>query len=227
MTGINTPTKRTLSSSLTSSSSTSSTSPLLNINRPIDSRFLKQWSLFADNGTLIDDLSFSYYFHSQDANQWLHLLSLLCIHLALALLLALAYSPASVPVVAIAVFLPYAITLIALEYVSGLVFSAWFTLALVASSLLLQFRDIAWIPALLTLIVMPPMQLVGHVCVERRLPAFRAFEALFTTPTFLMIRALSIFGAFPHVMAEIKKRSVRWRDYRQRTFGNAVIPSTE
>lgn len=183
--------------------------------------------MFADSGTLIDDLSFSYYFHSQDANQWLHLLSLLCIYVALAVLLALAYAPAGVPVVGICVFLPYAITLIALEYVSGLAFAAWFTASLVASSLLLEFRHIAWIPALVTLIVMPPMQLVGHVCVERRLPAFRAFEALFTTPTFLMIRAMSLCNAFPLVMAEIKKRSARWRDWRQRTFGNAVVPSTE
>lgn len=222
--------KRPLTSSSNSALSKSQPQlPLLaNTSDNVPARFLKSWPVFAERGTLIDDLSFSYYFHSQDANQWLHFFSLLAIYVALAVALTFAYAPGGVPVVAIVVFVPYAGTLIAMEVVTGLFFAAWFSLALVVAVVLLDVGDpTALYVAIATLIVMPPMQLVGHVCVERRLPAFRPFEALFTTPAFLMIRTLSLFGAFPRVMAEIKQRSQRWRSWRQRTFGNAVEPSTE
>lgn len=182
--------------------------------------------MFADKGMLIDDLSFSYYFHSQDSNQFLHLTSILLIFFSLAIALAFVWAPAGVPVVGIAFFVVYASIMITMEYVSGLAYAAWFAASLTAAPFFLQFGQSAWIPALVAVVVLPLMQLVGHVCIERRLPAFRLFEATLTTPLFLMIRALSLFGAFPVVMAEIKKRSARWNSWPQRTFGDAVVPST-
>jgi uncharacterized membrane protein YGL010W len=203
------------------------THALLLPTKPLPKRFLKSWPrVFADKGMLIDDLSFSYYFHSQDSNQFLHLTSILLIFFSLAIALAFVWAPAGVPVVGIAFFVVYASIMITMEYVSGLAYAAWFAASLTAAPFFLQFGQSAWIPALVAVVVLPLMQLVGHVCIERRLPAFRLFEATLTTPLFLMIRALSLFGAFPVVMAEIKKRSARWNSWPQRTFGDAVVPST-
>ncbi len=220
---------------------TSPTSPLLgestNANkeksgppRALPARFERRSSLFADNGSFLDDLSFSYYFHSQWTNQALHFVSLLAIFASLAVVLAFAWSPGGVPVIALVVLASYAIVLVYLEWVAGAAFALWFAGALAASRFLVQFGDAAWGTAVALLVVMPPMQLLGHVVVERRLPAFRPFEALVTTPLFLMVFALNGLGLGLYdkaVVAQIKSRSSKWANWKQRTFGKGgVVPAT-
>lgn len=214
---------------------TSPTVPLIAVARTkavgaLPARFERRWSAFADGGAFIDDLSFSYYFHSQWTNQALHLVSLLAIFASLAIVLAFAWLPAGVPVIGLAILTSYAILLIYLEFVAGIAYAAWFAAALVASHFLVAFGDVAWATAVALLVVMPPMQLIGHVVVERRLPAFRPFEALVTTPIFLMIFALNGLGLGLYdaaVVAQIKARSRKWTGWKQRTFGKGgVVPAT-
>jgi uncharacterized membrane protein YGL010W len=185
--------------------------------------------VFADGGSLLDDLSFSFYFHSQLSNQALHFVSLLLIFTSLCVGLAFAWSPAGVPVLALAVFVPYASLLIYLEFVAGTAFALWFAASLSVAHFALPLGPDAWGVAVGLIITMPPLQLLGHVVVERRLPAFRAFEALVTTPLFLMLLFLNAFGLYDRaVVREIRARSVRWRTWRQRTFGKGgVVPRSE
>lgn len=59
------------------------------------------------------------------------------------------------------------------------------------------------------------IQLVGHLVFEGRLPAFRAFEAFFTTPFFLMMWVLSIttgYGA--DYIQVVERNSFKWKGKR-------------
>ena len=124
---------------------------------------------------LIDDLSFSYYFHCTGLNQALHFCTLAVLYPAVAVLLGGIWLPADVPVAAVAVFVPYAMVFLAMEWRMGSVLFAYFAACVTMSSCAnrAELALGAWplYAAAACVIVLPPLQLVGHVFVERRLPA--------------------------------------------------------
>jgi uncharacterized membrane protein YGL010W len=198
------------------------------ILEPIPGRFLKRWKVFANGGTLIDDLSFSYYFHQSGINQLFHFVSTMIIYVSIIILLSAIYSPNNIPILAITLFVPYAIMMIVLEFMCGLLYSTWFTLWLIISPYLLHEKDNQLIPiiCLVFLVVFPLLQLLGHVLIERRMPGFRVFEIIFTTPIFLMIRLLVVLGFMTNIWEVIKIKSSQWISWKHHTFcdGQAARP---
>ena len=177
----------------------------------IPKRFQFKFPFFVNKGTLIDDLSFSFYFHSTSMNQVLHFSTVMVLYSSVIILLheiSLA--------ICLLFLLSYGGFLTFLDYISGIGFIIWFIFCLIVS----LFESSLSLPfAVGCIILLPPLQLLGHVVYERRLPAFRAFEALVTTPLLLMILFLNKFGIHQDVVKEIRLKSKQWVSYPQKTFG--------
>jgi uncharacterized membrane protein YGL010W len=184
----------------------------------IPERFVKIWPQFAkgENATtLIDDLSFSYYYHSQGLNQVLHLISLLSIYASIAILTASVWPCAStlhINFLGVLLLLPYSTIMLFMEWVSGLFYAIWFLLWILVSAPISEGQSFTavFVPSLLVIIFMPLLQLIGHFFYERRLPGFKVFEALFTTPCFLMLRVFTCMGYYSELYTEIVVRSAQW-----------------
>ena len=177
-----------------------------------EARFHRNFFLFANKGTFLDDLSFSYYFHATKMNQILHFNTLLLLFSSLAILLT-----HQNVYLAMGVFVCYSIILCALEYKSGFVLATWFMINIVLGVIFGEYQMVQYC-CMASWIILPPLQLLGHVVYERRLPAFRAFEALITTPLLMTIIMMNSFGMFKDVMEEVIDRSKQWKTWKQRTF---------
>lgn len=198
--------------------------------QPIPGRFLKQWKPFANGGTLIDDLSFSYYFHQHPVNQLLHLISTLVVHVTIIMILSQMYTTSYVPIIALTFYIPYGIIMMVMEYVSGIMWSCWFTLWMIISPHIVNATDSAnrTIICIVLFVIFLLLQLVvGHCLVERRMPAFRTFEIFFTTPAFLMIRVSVVLGFMKSVWADIQEKSSQWTTWEQHTFCNGGDEQTK
>jgi len=187
----------------------------------IPDRFMKRWKPFVNGVTLIDELSFSYYFHQKTVNQVFHFVSILIIHTCMIILLSMIYTVEHVSVLGLTFYIPYSILLLLLEYMSGFMYIIWFSFWIFMSPYMVQDTGDSYaipIICMVLLLGLLLLQLVGHVLIEHRMPAFRAFELCFTTPCLLMIRFLVAAGFLKDVWEEIKVRSSQWQTWKQHTF---------
>lgn len=164
---------------------------------------------FYREGTLIDDMAFSYFYHSTLPNQVLHFTTITLILPAVLHLLAALH-----PIVAVAVLCLYLfLTLFHFEFKLAAFLSLYLVLSVVLSTRLLLNDDPLFAAfttaSYVVLLVLPAAQFGGHVQFEGRRPAFRAFEALFTTPVLMLLLFVGLFGFYGDVIREIKQRSVR------------------
>lgn len=174
--------------------------------------FERSLPFFVNQGTLLEDLSFSYYFHSDMMNQILHFGSLLLLFASLAMFLA-----SKSILSAICIFLCYASFLSYLDFYSGICYGVWFSICILFGCFMDDYI-MTYICSLFWLFL-PPFQLFGHIFYERKLPAFRPFEALFTTPLLMMLMATNyFFGWNEGILLEIRTNSAKWISYKQRRF---------
>lgn len=60
--------------------------------------------------------------------------------------------------------------------------------------------------------------LLGHVACERAFPAFRIYEAVFTTPFFLFLSLAFMFGYQPALKKHIYDHAPQWQGTEHYTF---------
>lgn len=179
---------------------------------------------------LVDELSFSLYFHSTTMNQLLHLGTFLPILVCTELLLeSIPWKPLGtrVPLLSLILIVPYSAFLACWDLVVG---GAFMVFTCGCGVLIGYLYDHGQYPELVgngwwclkvggVYAALALCQLGGHVAFEFRLPAFRAFEAVFSTPFLLMLLLLNwVTGYASPVVQEIRARSVQWKTYKQRVF---------
>ena len=120
--------------------------PILKKNdSKLEKVWLKRWNVFARHGTLIDDLSFSFYFHSTVSNQFLHFFTIMLIYICIAIALAFIYSPYNVPIFSILFYIAYSAVFFALEPRIASLFVVWFAIAIVIASQLYNIIEYLYI----------------------------------------------------------------------------------
>jgi hypothetical protein len=126
-------------------SNSQSTTTTTNFRTDLNPIWYKKWSVFARNGTLLDDLSFSFYFHSTLANQLLHFCTIMLIYICLAICLAYVYTIDRVPLVSILFFVVYGSVFLLLEWRVGIIFMMWFAMTIVIASQVYQYENMLYI----------------------------------------------------------------------------------
>jgi uncharacterized membrane protein YGL010W len=180
-------------------------------------RVLVYYRLFKGS-TLDEELGFVRYFHNHPINVALHLLGFPLLLFALFLLLG--YDPvAGLPMYAPLVVL-WVLGFLMLDVTVGVCWAAVFA-GLHHAVVTIHARapeDVAEI-ALLAAIAGLVAQGVGHVRYDRSLPAFRLFEAFFTTPFYVMLAALFALGYRREWRTRLVAQTRLWRGSEKRIFG--------
>ena len=169
-------------------------------------RLLVAAGLFAGE-SLADELAFIRHFHHHPRNLLLHHLGFPLTLLG-ALVLASSVSIAGVPGHVVLAVL-YTLGFLALDRLVGLGYALVFVLLGGAVSWI-RARGGGWPIGLGLLLTGGATQVLGHVIYERALPAFRAFEALFTTPFYLLLTIYMRLGYRPGLEREIEALRPRW-----------------
>eukprot|EP01012_Entosiphon_sulcatum_P051653 TRINITY_DN7093_c0_g1_i1.p1 TRINITY_DN7093_c0_g1~~TRINITY_DN7093_c0_g1_i1.p1 ORF type:complete len:209 (+),score=32.91 TRINITY_DN7093_c0_g1_i1:22-627(+) len=166
---------------------------------------------------LLDDLSFSCYYHFTRTNQILHLCTLPVAWFGIFTLLHVA-DPTGFLGLILAVIYPF--HLMRLHAVGGCFWAVLLTVALASSYLFLHSVGaectesgrcgLAYGVALACLSALL-LQVLGHVAFEKRLPAFRIYEAVFTTPLFLALCVFFRAGWFRSLRDAINSRAPQWK----------------
>jgi len=176
-------------------------------------------SKYAAGGNLLQDLSFSCYYHSTNCNRIAHIIfTFACVHLVF---VALAASTKSMPLAGLVVWAPGAIFMMLRwpPWQVGFSLLAWHVSAALLAprfAALLPAQLVPWLLPLTAVLLLA--MFLGHVVGEGSLPAFRPVEAFLTTPFFLVLTLFFKLGYNPRLCAEIERLSQQWNGSERRTF---------
>jgi uncharacterized membrane protein YGL010W len=203
--------------------------PLLGSSKPVKvpSFLLRTFPLFKNNSNLLDELSFVFYYHSQTINQYLHLattsIALFC------LIAACSFIPVEYggfPFFSLLIPIPYFIIFMILHPLVGIMWGVTFG-GFVAGAIFLNKFLVTYFHYWTIISVYFALSIVSlasqgsfHICIEKRLPAFRIFEFLVTTPFFLMMNVAFFFHWRRDILEEIQSKSKQWVGSERRKFGN-------
>uniref|UniRef100_A0A7S3D658 Uncharacterized protein n=1 Tax=Palpitomonas bilix TaxID=652834 RepID=A0A7S3D658_9EUKA len=184
---------------------------------------------------LMEELQFIYYYHSTKGNQFFHLvsfpvafwgfLSLLAIIPARPLL-GVGVAPLfgdSVPILPLVPILFYVVFYAVIDLLVSFLWLVVFGALFICSEAFvnlsgLSVGEVGGIGAGV-MVSFLLLQLLGHVIFEKRLPAFRIFEFLVTTPYFLMFILATRLGYRKRVRAIIAEGSAKYKGTERRVFG--------
>jgi uncharacterized membrane protein YGL010W len=180
-------------------------------------RVLVYYRLFK-GATLDEELSFVRYFHNHPANVALHLLGFPLVALGLCLLLG--YDT----VHGVRLYVPLAAAwLLAFAMLDVTVAVAWTAVFAGLHHVVLAIHTHApeEVPELAVgaMVLGVAAQGVGHIRYDRSLPAFRVFEAIFTTPFYVMLAALFGLGYRRAWRTRLVAATRLWRGSERRVFG--------
>lgn len=188
----------------------------------------------ADSGVFsdefVDELSFSYYYHSHTANQLLHALSVPLVYAGILFAVWAAFGPYGSH--ASLIFISaYVFRFATWDAAAGI---AWLLLSLAAHAFLhRQYAALAAAAAstpILSAVPLPLLgvlfsllcllaQLLGHVVFEKRLPAFRLFEAAVLTPFLCVLLILFWSSGYRSAcIAKTKSVAPKWKGTERHIF---------
>lgn len=154
-------------------------------------------------GNIKEELSFVHYYHHHKMNQILHMVSLFFIHyVAISYLKNLHHFSINLSFLLASI---YFLFFSYLDLFVGLLYLSIFILHYFSSIQINLFLTIFLIVFFLL------GQLLGHLVFEKKFPAFRLFEAGFTTPFFCLLRILFFFGYKNDLFEEIKVLTPKWK----------------
>ena len=181
-----------------------------------------QFGLFKGQ-SLAEELGFVRYFHNQPVNVYLHVVgfhffALMAIIFARLLFSGLDY---------LLVFL-YVAGMTMMDYpfgvvgiVAGIVFGF---LDYIAITIMTRYTaSYAGLFAVIFGAIGGALQLIGHIFVDRSQPAFRMFEAFFTTPFYLYLYLMFKIGYKPALRQEIISKTALWRGSERVTYGQRIF----
>ena len=183
--------------------------------------FLVRTSLFKGQN-LIEEMSFVRYFHNHPWNVLLHLIGFHFFLFGVLLLLKqFSYSYCDLLLV-----VSYSFGYLALDVCTGCI-GSFFTFMLyyaassvsASSSIIMTSTPVA----LLFIALGGAIQLVGHIIFDKSQPAFRFFEAFFTTPFFLYLNVLFIMGFQKKMNEEIVNKTSMWKGSERVTYGERTF----
>ena len=172
---------------------------------------------------LAEELGFVRYFHYHPANVALHLVGFHLFLVSVLMLLARVHAIADWALV-----LLYVIGMLALEAPHVAVGTC---AAVVLSALCLLTRQLlllrgASFPFISvgSAAIGGALQLWGHVYYDRSQPAFRAFEAFFTTPFYLYLHSLwALTGYRSDLMHDVRGCTLRWKGVERVVYGERAM----
>ena len=207
-------------------------------------RFLTRTGRFFRGKNLLEELSFSCFYHNTVPNQLLHLCSVVLVLFGLFAFLLLIPLPTPLPAPTAFPLLPalfaavYIVYFFTLDPPTAGVWTALFA-ALVAAAFAFRTSTTpgatchptttttttsstssctTYCITAAVCVATITAQLVGHVVWERRLPAFRAFEAVVITPFFLVMNVLFWCGALPSVRRAVYGLAPQWGGTEKHVF---------
>ena len=214
-------------------------SPAFDVGR-LPHRWRTRHGVFFKGKDLVHEVSFSCFYHHDTRNQVLHLASLAFVLFGLFLFLLLIPLPAPLPAPVSFPLLPAAFAMAYVIYYATLdpaTAGAWGVAfaALVAASFQLRVSSVGvacggegrggvfdscsvYVTVAGLCVSTVVLQLVGHIVWERRLPAFRGFEAAVLTPFFLGLNVLFWLGFQRDVRAAVYGLAPMWAGTERRTF---------
>ena len=177
--------------------------------------------------TLVEELAFVRYFHYHPKNVLLHRIGF---HFFFYALLSALEIPCSllgarlwVPVLALVV--AYSAGFMLLDLLAGLLGTA--ALTSVAAAVLLVYRVLPGfflLAAVLAVVVGGSTQLFGHIYFDKSQPAFRAFEAFFTTPFYLYLSLLfQCCNYKPTLREAIRQKTQDWKGSERVVYGKRTF----
>ena len=184
--------------------------------------FCFKYGLFKGKN-LIEELSFVRYFHNSKVNVYLHILGFHFLLLMVLIWLHLLWSIADIYFLVV-----YTCGMIIMDLPQGFVgifagcvfFSCDILIRLLVEEY--SFRA-AVLLSLLFGAIGGALQLYGHVIFDRSQPAFRAFEAFFTTPFYLYLFVFFQFGYKPKLRLEIINHTNMWKGCEKVTYGERTF----
>lgn len=184
-------------------------------------RFCVRADLFKGED-LAEELGFVRYFHYHPVNVALHLVGFHLLFLSVLMFLARVCAGVDCALVAL-----YVAGMLALEApragVGACAAASLSPLCLLARRLLLCEPSFPYL-CLGSAALGGSLQLLGHIHYDRSQPAFRAFEAFFTTPFYLYLQSLSaLTGYRADLMRAVRGRSLRWRGSERVVYGERVM----
>eukprot|EP01100_Stratorugosa_tubuloviscum_P012879 TRINITY_DN624_c1_g2_i1.p1 TRINITY_DN624_c1_g2~~TRINITY_DN624_c1_g2_i1.p1 ORF type:complete len:212 (-),score=63.33 TRINITY_DN624_c1_g2_i1:60-695(-) len=195
----------------------------------IPKRLLTKFGFFYKDNDLLDDLTFSYFYHSTMQNQLLHFGTVLPIAVCIVILQA-NYLPiirffetedkVGLSLLPLVLTILYCAVFFIWDLLIGATYSTLLGIAIYATTQTNKenLNDWSFYAAIL-IVILAPLQLLGHVIWEKRLPAFRAFEAVFVTPFLVVLLRFTKIGYVPEVDKYIKNNYTRWANEKGgRTF---------
>ena len=210
------------------------------VTRDLAAHWTSRTSRFFRGKNLVHEVSFSCFYHHDTRNQVLHLASLAFILFGVHSLLLLVPMPAPLPAPTAVPLLPLVLALVYLGYFATLdtaTACAWAVLLAATVGAAFEFRRsgvgracmapdggagtgtcAGYASVAVAAVVTIVSQLVGHVVFERRLPAFRLYEAAVLTPFFLVLQVLFWCGFKPDVRRAVYALAPQWAGTERRTF---------
>ena len=167
--------------------------------------------------SLAEELAFVRYFHNRKENVWLHILGFHFFCCALLSLLKFVSSYLEILFITL-----YISGLIALDVYTGVLGGCILAVCFYAVELVYNsFSIISIVTGFGT--VGGAFQLFGHIYYDKSQPAFRFFEAFFTTPFYLYLYVLTTFGIHLAWYDEIKKATMMWKGSERVVYGERII----
>mmetsp|Transcript_61932 Transcript_61932/g.91965 ORF Transcript_61932/g.91965 Transcript_61932/m.91965 type:complete len:189 (-) Transcript_61932:613-1179(-) len=182
--------------------------------------FLVRWGLFKGR-TLDEELAYVRYFHNHPTNVLLHTIFAHLLLLSfLALVRVVGHHTLDVVVVA-----AYSIGFMKLDVLTGTLGC----IAFVTTDAVLRHIVIPLpYPANIAVVILCAalgggMQLLGHIHYDKSMPAFRAFEAFFTTPFYLYLSILFRLGYKEQWRRRIEAKTMMWKGSERKIYGERTF----
>ena len=166
--------------------------------------------------TLTEELAFVRYFHNKPENVWLHIIGFHC--LMTSVLVLLKYFNTSIEII---VLLLYAIMLLLLDLITGIIGCTFLICCYYIVEYLSSYSIIPTV--LLFGSIGGALQIFGHVFYDKSQPAFRFFEAFFTTPFYLYLYILTSCGMHLDWYEDIKNKTMMWKGSERVVYGDRII----
>jgi uncharacterized membrane protein YGL010W len=168
---------------------------------------LEMFRQFFIGTSIVDELSFSNYYHKHPTNRQLHQLSLVAQAVLLPILLASALdSPAAGLVFSALVFWPYS----TLNLPAAFLYLTLTLTGTLLSSLLDASGKTTASVIIVVLVLLLLSQLAGHLVYEAKRPAFRLFEAIVSTPVLMGMFLVRSLGFHIEDLAAVERGTAKW-----------------